>query len=321
MKQSRISRVVKILTTLQSGQKYSPGDLENILGVSRRTVFRDLKELQSIGVPYKYDNKNGGYSIDPAFFLPPLDLSLSEALSLLTLVHKMRNHLPLPFKNSALIAGLKIENNLPAHLHQYCQTTLKKTTISADRHASINLLDKLFGEIQSAIRKKRQLQIGYSSLFEKTHIDTVLHPYHLLYKNRSWYVLGYSQMHEAVRMFNLARFASVETMEKCFTDGDDFELCDFLGRAWALMPEGRLYNIDIRFAPKVAKNVAEVQWHSTQEIKWNKDGSVNLAFRVDGLSEIVWWILGYGDQVEVLKPAALRKMIAEKARLLLEAHR
>jgi predicted DNA-binding transcriptional regulator YafY len=39
MKHSRVSRIVNILTTLQSGEKYSPADLEQVLGVSRRTVL------------------------------------------------------------------------------------------------------------------------------------------------------------------------------------------------------------------------------------------------------------------------------------------
>jgi len=41
-------------------------------------------------------------------------------------------------------------------------------------------------------------------------------------------------------------------------------------------------------------------------------------FRVDGVGEISWWILGYGDQVEVLAPAALRKRIAKTAQRMVE---
>ena len=65
MKPSRISRVVQILTTLQAGKSYAVGDLSKIFGTSRRTIFRDLKELQAIGVPYHYDAKASGYTIDP----------------------------------------------------------------------------------------------------------------------------------------------------------------------------------------------------------------------------------------------------------------
>ena len=68
----------------------------------------------------------------------------------------------------------------------------------------------------------------------------------------------------------------------------------------------------------MAKNVSEVQWHSTQKVMLNEDGSAILEFRVDGIGEIAWWILGYGDQVQVLAPAALRKIVIKKAQALVE---
>lgn len=321
MKQGRVSRIVNILTTLQSGEKYSPADLEKLLGVSRRTVFRDLKELQTIGVPYKFDSKGGYYQIDPKFFLPPIDLSLQEALSILILVHKMRNHLPLPYKNSALLAGLKIENNLPGDIRQYCQSSLAKITVASEQHSSVKLLDNLYNAIQRAIRKKIMLEISYSSLYEKSDITTTLHPYHLLYKKRAWYVIGYSKLHNSVQTFNLGRIQNIATLDKCFTGGDNFDVDDYIGRAWCLIPEGKLYDVKLLFSPLVARNAAEVQWHSTQRAQWNKDGSVTLNFRVDGLGEIGWWILGYGDQVQVLSPAVLRKKVIERAQNLVEIHK
>lgn len=321
MKHSRVSRIVNILTTLQSGEKYSPADLEKILDVSRRTVFRDLRELASIGVPYRYDAKDGGYKIDPKFFLPPVDFTLAEALSLLMLVHKVRNRLPMPFRNSALLAGLKVENNLPPEVRNYCQTSLQKMTIVPEQHAIIKSLDSIYNTLQKAIRKKTILKLSYHSLYEQQIIETVLHPYHILYKNRSWYVIGFSEFHKMVRTFNLSRFKTVEAFADRFTDGDGFDLYEYLGRAWALVPEGRLYDIKLKFSPLVAHNVSEVQWHSTQQAEWNDDDSVTLSFRVDGLGEISWWVLGYGDQVQVLAPAALRKKVLERAQGIIENHR
>ncbi|MHC4633554.1 MAG: helix-turn-helix transcriptional regulator [Planctomycetota bacterium] len=122
MKHSRISRVIQILTTLQAGKKYAVSDLSKIFGTSRRTIFRDLKELRIIGIPYHYDTKTGCYTIEPEFFLPPIDLNLQEALSLLLLAQKASNQIQLPFKNSALLAALKIENNMPAKIRRYCNT-------------------------------------------------------------------------------------------------------------------------------------------------------------------------------------------------------
>ena len=43
------------------------------------------------------------------------------------------------------------------------------------------------------------------------------------------------------------------------------------------------------------------------------NGSAIVEFRVDGLNEITWWILGYGDQVQVLAPKALRERVLEIA--------
>jgi len=101
-------------------------------------------------------------------------------------------------------------------------------------------------------------------------------------------------------------------------DGENFDVYEYFGRAWSMIPEGRIYNIKLRFLPKVANNVAEVQWHSTQKVVRNSDGSATVEFCVDGLGEITWWILGYGDQVQVLAPKELRKKVLEVAKNMVE---
>jgi proteasome accessory factor B len=70
----------------------------------------------------------------------------------------------------------------------------------------------------------------------------------------------------------------------------------------------------------VARNVAEVVWHKTQQLVHRPDGSLDFHVRVSGLQEISWWILGYGDQAEVLKPARLRQLIGERAGRLVEMY-
>jgi proteasome accessory factor B len=309
---------VQLLTTLQSGESYAVGDLAKMFGTSRRTVFRDLKELQTVGVPYHYNAKTGSYAIDPEFFLPPIDLNLQEALGLLLLVHKASNQIQLPFKNSALLAALKIENNLPVKIRQYCNTTLQNISIRVDPQAPMNLLDKTFAQLQKAIEKKTKVSMRYHSFFEGQIIDVELCPYHLMYNRRAWYVLGFSDLHKSVRMFKLNRIRELKSTEKCFVGSESFDLYDFFGRAWSMIPEGKIYNIKLRFLPMVANNVAEVQWHSTQKVTHNRDGSATIEFRVDGLREIAWWILGYGDQVQVLAPKALRNNVLETAKNMIK---
>jgi len=321
MKHSRISRVMQILVTMQSGRSYGVAELAKMFGTSRRTIFRDLKELEAMGVPYHYDSAKGGYVLEPEFFLPPIDLNLKEALSILMLAHKVSDQVQLPFSRSALLAALKIENNLPAEIRRYCQRALRSISARAAAQAPMPSpagLDNTFARLQNALTKKRKVRIRYHSLLEGREIDVELSPYHLFYNRRAWYVLGYSSLHKSVRTFKLNRIRALEPTDRCFIDDEKFDPAEYFGRAWSMIPEGRIYNVKLRFLPKVARNVSEVKWHSTQEVVFNDDGSVTVEFRVDGLGEITWWILGYGDQVQVLAPRALRKKIMQVARNMLK---
>jgi proteasome accessory factor B len=94
-----------------------------------------------------------------------------------------------------------------------------------------------------------------------------------------------------------------------------------LGNAWHLIPEpGPDHEVVVRFDRVVAENVAEVTWHKTQEVHFNGDGSIDFHVTVSGLSEISWWILGYGDRAEVLGPARLRAMVAGHAARMVQRY-
>ena len=318
MKTSRISRIIQLLTALQSGRAYNVDGLARLVGTTRRTIFRDLNELKRFGVPYRYNAGTDGYSIEPGFFLPPIDLNLEEALSLFVLIHEASKYIQLPYKSSALSAALKIENNLPPQIRQYCNTALRYASVKTVPQSQTARLDTKFSQLQTAIAKKRKVQMEYHSLFERNLLRLEFCPYHLLYNQRAWYVLGFSGLHNSVRTFKLKRIRAMLILDKCFVIEKDFDLGSYLGRAWSMIPEGRIYNVKLLFSPKVAENVTEVLWHSTQTSKLNEDGSATVEFRVDGLGEIMWWILGYGDQVQILAPQVLLNRMTAIARKILE---
>lgn len=313
MKTSRVRRIIKILTALQSAQRYAVADLAKMFGTSRRTVFRDLRDLQGAGVPCYYDTKTRSYVIDPKFFLSAPDLSAKEALGLLLLVHKARNHINLPLKESALWAALKIENNLAGKVKQFCNRALESITIKGGPQARMGSLDRIFVQLIEVILKKRIVNIRYHLSPEHKSVVFDLRPYHLLYNEHTWYVLGKSGVRKGVQAFKLNRIKELRVLDKCFTEDEKFDIQKCLGRAWSMLPEGRLHHVKLRFLPEVANDVAEVQWHSTQTVVFEDDGSATVEFRVDGLNEISWWILSYGDKVQVLAPEVLRRKIIEIA--------
>jgi predicted DNA-binding transcriptional regulator YafY len=307
---------MQILTTLQAGQGCTVRDLSRMFGTSRRTIFRDLKELQAMGIPYHYDPATGRYRMEPEYFLPPADLNLQEALALLLLAQKVSNQVQLPFQKSARLAALKIESNLPVWIKKYCSNILEHTWTRREDQAFIrhsNRFDKIFLKLQEAIAKKRIVSLSYYSPLDGQVIDIEFCPYHLLYENGMWYILGRSNPHNGIRTFELNRLKDLTLMKKCFLDDEDFDVSEYLRRAWSTLPEGHIYHVKLLFLPKVANNVAEVTWHHSQKVTYHKDGSALIEFQVDGLNEITWWVLRYGDQVQVLSPKSLRKRIREIA--------
>jgi predicted DNA-binding transcriptional regulator YafY len=67
--------------------------------------------------------------------------------------------------------------------------------------------------------------------------------------------------------------------------------------------------VEVLFTKEAAATVTEGIWHHTQKVKRNKDGTVTLTFRVDGLNEIIRWVLGWGSRATVIQPPELRDLI------------
>jgi predicted DNA-binding transcriptional regulator YafY len=139
-----------------------------------------------------------------------------------------------------------------------------------------------------------------------------LDPYALHFAARAWYVFGASSGHDhQVRMFKLSRIVALAETDRRFARPKGFSAEKFLGKAWVTIPEGKHHRIELEFTKRVAINVAEVRWHSTQEVRRHKDGRCTVTFEVDGLKEISWWICGYAHEVKVIKPAALAQMVQQ----------
>ena len=314
MKNNRIQRVLGILFAIHSGLHWKINSLAETFGVSRRTLYRDLKELQKAGVPIYYDKKHHCYEINPAFSFSLPYLQPKEALGLLLLACLAKLHYGMPFADCALKAVLKIQSNLPTQIKRYCAAMLHNITIENQHEPRSHLYDKVFAQLQKAILKRQIVNIRYYLPHQQKTIETDLKPYHLMYKDSIWYVLGKSVFFKTVHPFRLDQIEKLNILNRCFIEEADFDLSEYLGRAWSVDREGRLYNIKLRFLPDIARDVAQVQWHSTQTVTFEADGSAIFEFRVDGLNEITWWILGYGDKVQVLAPKILRQKILGIAR-------
>lgn len=319
---NRVRRLLHLLERLQSGRAFNARELAEFCRVSRRTLFRDLSILQKSGVPVLYDAQKQGYWIAQSVFLPPTELSLDETLSLILLAQELgHSEHGLPFQQPAAQAGMKLVSNLPGNLREHVGELSGKVQVRVAQVARSNTVQEYYQLLVQALARQQKVRITYHSLFEQQDITTLLSPYRLLFLNRAWYVIGRSSLHRSTRTFHLGRILRAEPLAEKYEIPPRFSLDRFFGNAWRMIRHrAERARVRIRFAPKVARNVAEVTWHKTQEIRWNDDGSIDFLVTVDGLQEISWWIMGYGHQAEVLEPPQLRELIAEHVRQMAEQY-
>jgi proteasome accessory factor B len=314
MNNKRIIRIIRLLNMLQFGEGHNCPSLAKACGVKRRTILRDFQTLHEAGVPVEFDRKAKRYRIGGAAYLPPTDFTAEEALALIALAAEFGRNDRLPLYKAAYSAALKLEAGLPATLRREVKETTRAITVRLDQVGNLGDTASIHERLVRAIEKRHAVQIEYKSFTEWEQIKTKLHPYQLLFSRRSWYVIGHSSLHGEVRIFNLLRIASLKELRERFSVPRSFNLDSYLGNAWHLMKsDGRDSHAVIRFKPLVAGNVAEVLWHKTQRTKLLPDGSLEFRVTVSGLNEIAWWILGYGDQAEVVQPAKLRRLVAQRA--------
>jgi proteasome accessory factor B len=284
-----------------------------MLGKSRRTVYRDLKELEGAGLPCRFDTRQHCYVFDHQSPLPTLALSKDEAFGLLLLLREASHNIRFPFAYPAQLLSLKIESCLRREVRQFCDASLQFISISSAPKVRMDLLDTTFAQVLEAIQVKRVLAIHCYLPAEQRSVTTDFNPYYLVYSAHTWHAVGESSFHKAVHTLGLNNITQLSPLDRYFVEDEKFDLREYFGYAWSLLREGQIYEVELKFCPGIASDVAGVQWHETQTASFEDDGSVVLKFRVDGLNEITWWILGYGDQVEVLAPKALRQKIAQIA--------
>jgi len=320
MKITRLQRILHLISLLQTDRYSRPNDLAQELGIDRRTVFRDLKTLKEAGIPYYFDEKENGYKLDSDFLLPPLDLTLREALSLLLVARHMGQDEGLPLQKNAQKAAMKIESALPNRIQRHCGSILKATSVKFAARARHNRLDETFSFLQEAIRRRRKVKMTYNSFYEQKQIDTTLSPYHLYFAKRAWYVIGYSSRDREERTYKLVRIKKLKLLGSLYLKDRPFQIDRYLGKSWLLIPEGKIYKVKLLFSAQVAGNVAEVLWHQSQKLAWHNDGRLTFEAEVDGLGEIIYWILGYGDYVKVLEPAVLRQRVVQTAKRMVKRY-
>lgn len=203
----RVSRLTAILTQLQSKRILTASKLADKFGVSKRTIYRDIKALEKAGVPIVTE-EGIGYSLMEGYRIPPVMFSENEANALMT-----AELLVLASKDQSLIdefqsATQKIKAVLPNRLKERIEKLENKVAVSKfyteNGEKSQNLLI-----IQKALLENIVIEISYTNASNKSS-NRKLEPF-AIYSNSNdeWVVVAFCRSRKDFRTFSLKRIQNI----------------------------------------------------------------------------------------------------------------
>lgn len=210
----RISRLIAILTQLQTKRILTSAALAERFSVSTRTIFRDLKALERAGVPIRTE-EGKGFSLMEGYKIPPVMFTENEANALVT-----AEQLVLKNRDSSLIkeysgAIHKVKAVLGHSIKEKIELLSNRIAVSP-AISNKNNSDSLT-LIQNALTAFKVLDLTYLSDHKKQRTERRIEPFALYYSlQESWTLIAYCQLRKDYRMFRLDRILKIQLLELHF---------------------------------------------------------------------------------------------------------
>ncbi len=211
---SRLSRLIAILTFLQSKGLLTSNELAKKFDVSVRTIYRDINSLLQAGVPV-ITKEGKGYSLMDGYRLPPIMFTESEANAFIT-----AEKLVLVNKDESLVKNyadgvVKIRSVLRNTSKD--KIALLSERIAFEQKSDNDANSNLLSSIQIAITSFNLLRIHYKSANNEITVRDV-EPFAVINKvGESWYLIGWCRLRKDFRLFRFDRISNLEIMNDKFS--------------------------------------------------------------------------------------------------------
>lgn len=219
---SRIERLDIITAQLKAGEPKTIGGIANELGVSVRTLNRDIAVLKEQGVPIETDvGRGGGIRLDQRWGVGRVNLNYTEAVDLmisLALAEKMHSPLFMAHLSS-------IRHKVMASFSKNIRSKVDgiKERIIIGESASPFVLAKFVSPNRQAIEKlhqaflmRQRIEISY---VDETGNKTrrIIEPHYLFLSYPIWYVLAWDKLRDDIRVFRCDRIENIALIEDVFS--------------------------------------------------------------------------------------------------------
>lgn len=314
-----------ILLRILSARHYGATvkELAEELTVSEKTIRRDLEVFQTAGFPLEETIEDFGrkkWKLQTGANPPGISLLWDEAAALYLGQRFLEPLAGTPFWEAAQRAFKKIRATLGEGSIKYMEnfaTLFHKTMVGvSDYSKKAEIVDQLM----LGIEDHRAVFIAYQSLQATESVTYDVYPFGLAYHRGSLYLVGRKPEKPEISHWKVDRISEAEITEIHFQPPEDFDLSKHLSSSFGIFQGDGNVTVKIRFSPTVARYVQESQWHASQKLTAQRDGSLLAEFDLDGTEEIKRWILSFGQHAEVLEPEELQKSITKDIHNMLSTY-
>lgn len=313
-KRAQVARLAALALLLYGRGRATGDELASKLGVTLRTIYRDVSYLQEAGFPIvSTPGPSGGFVYGTGEATEGTPHTDADLLDLLT-----RTGL-LATDETTLDAVLRIASD---SLDVADRIALRKIgeRVVFD-HEEWYTHDRPTAEIasaRSAVLHERRLRVSFTERGGPEVTRDTFDPYGMVWKGGFWYLFGFSHRETRFRRIRLQRILSLEESGDTFAREPGFDLLE----RWRMDLEdfGKGHTrVRLRIDERVIPEFEHFNWKTENKVTkhathWEVEMNVD---SYDWLSSIV---LAYGGDVTVLEPQALREKIALSASTILRRH-
>ncbi|MFO0724134.1 MAG: YafY family protein [Myxococcota bacterium] len=207
----RADRLFQIVQALRKRKATTARQLAERLEVSERTIYRDVQDLISSGVPIQGE-AGVGYALDRSFDLPPLMFDEDEIEALVLGARVVKSWADPTLAKAADSALAKVEAALPKLLKDRIEGA---ALFALNFRSRTEVNEKLTG-LRGAIRTRKKVELDYEDRHGQPSLRRV-HPLGLFYWGQTWSLGAWCEMRQGFREFRLDR------MRGLTVSGDGFE--------------------------------------------------------------------------------------------------
>jgi len=311
-KRDRAARLVRVAALLQGNPDgLRPKEVAERLGMSVRNVYRDLRAIEGeLGMPTWAEG--GRWGILPGAFLPPLKLTLSEAMAVFLGARLMVRYAD-KYDPDLASAFEKLAAALPDTLREHVARSLD---VLQDAQLDPAFIDHV-RLLTKAWADRKVVDIEYEGAAYEGRAGErsrrTIRPFLIepSLQTHALYLIGWDEDRSAMRTFKIERISDVRVTGRSFEPPEGATLERDLRRGWDIIADQPPVEVVVRFGPAVADRVAETTWHPDQRTERTPDGGLVWRSTVSGVIEIRLWILSWGEDAEVLEPEELRTQVRD----------